>query len=88
MNQNNLLIVSDEELKTLAAGLYTLGQLTLGPSKFFNDFVSLYEGVYEEDGKEILLKIREILPPEVDYNVFFSLLFRISRSLDCPREEK
>jgi hypothetical protein len=74
-------VLTEEQMRIFVASLFNLGQQTLGPSKFFEDFISLYTDSFKENGKEHLFKTRSFLPEKIEEPQFFALLFHSSRLL-------
>lgn len=86
MSEKYNLLLSEEQMRILVGVMFHFGQEIIGPSKFFTDFITDYNEVYSEDGKEHLFKTRSFLQEEIDYAKFLALLFHTSKLLTLQKK--
>ncbi|ETT85576.1 hypothetical protein [Bacillus mycoides] len=87
MSERYNLVVSEEQLQILIGAMFYFGQQTMGPSKFFEDFINDYSKVYKKDGKKHLFKTRSFLHEGINYPQFLALLFHTSELLAIQKKE-
>lgn len=81
MNGKYHLALSERDMRTLVGVLFYFGQETVGPSKFFEDFIADYAEVYNKDGKEHIFKTRSLFQEEISYPQIMGLLLYTSELL-------
>ncbi|MED0981378.1 hypothetical protein P4T48_18065 [Bacillus paramycoides] len=87
MSEKYNLVLTEEQMRILVGTMFYFGQQTIGPSKFFEDFINDYSKVYKKDGKEHIFKTRSFLQEGIDYPQFLALLFHTSELLTLQKKE-